>query len=213
MDTAHAARIEYLARLDAAMRDVPHGIAAEIRAGIAEELEGLDAAATAERIAQLGDPDVIAREAGVENARTAAADDAAAPERAPDRESLGYSRGFAITAALVFGFGGVIVPVVGALAGAAMVLMSALWHRWEKAVGLLLPVVGVAVLALLVLPAYAVGGVAVEPSGAEFWAPGGEAVANPLMPAAFDLWHSGILMVLALVPVSGLWLLWRLRRR
>jgi len=32
---------DYLARLDAALRGVPHGIASEIRAGIAEELARL----------------------------------------------------------------------------------------------------------------------------------------------------------------------------
>jgi len=56
-------REDFLGRLDAAMGSVPHGVANEIRAGIAEELDGLDAEATAARIAQLGDPVQIAREA------------------------------------------------------------------------------------------------------------------------------------------------------
>lgn len=56
-------RDDYLARLDEAMRGLPHGVAGEIRQGIVEELEGLDADATAERIERLGDPAGIAREA------------------------------------------------------------------------------------------------------------------------------------------------------
>ena len=62
-NTPEALRADYLARLDEAMRDLPHGVAADIRGGITEELEGLGAEATAQRIAQLGDPEEIAREA------------------------------------------------------------------------------------------------------------------------------------------------------
>ncbi|WP_372469103.1 hypothetical protein ACCO44_07240 [Microbacterium maritypicum] len=59
--TADTLREEYLARLDEAMRGLPHGVASDIRGGIVEELQGLDAADTAARIARLGDPVAIAR--------------------------------------------------------------------------------------------------------------------------------------------------------
>lgn len=54
--TAAELRDDYLARLDEAMRGLPHGVASDIRGGIAEELDGLDAEATAERIDRLGTP-------------------------------------------------------------------------------------------------------------------------------------------------------------
>lgn len=190
-------RNDFLARLDAAMQNVPHGVATEIRAGIAEEFDGLDAAATAERIEQFGDPAVIAREAVAESIP------AAVIEGAPEKEPFARSRGFAITAALVLSFGGFVVPVVGWFVGAVMVSIGARWHRWEKIVAIALPF---ATGVLMGLIAWTIGLVATV---------GGRAAQehNPLVPGPLDLWHSGILLVFLIIPVSGVWLLWRLRGR
>ncbi|MDR2996765.1 MAG: DUF1700 domain-containing protein, partial [Microbacterium sp.] len=182
---------DYLARLDAALRDVPHGIASDIRAGIAEELAGLDADAAAARIAQLGDPETIAREAM----------DAGAAQRpvAAPKPPVTATKGFAIIAALALSFGGFVIPVMGWFVGAVLVVMSGLWRAWEKAVALLAPFVAVVILALVLLPAYTVPA---EPAE----------VASPLVPTSYDIgWQSIIILAVLLVPASGLWLLWRLR--
>lgn len=189
-------RDEFLARLDAAMREVPHGVATEIRAGITEEFAGLDAASTAQRIAQLGDPTRIAEEAQAESRppRTSAA------ER---KGSVSHRRAYSITAAFVFAFGGFVVPVVGWAVGAVMVASSALWRRWEKVVAIALPF---AMVAVVLVASWIVG--LVSSSGTP-----AEQEHNPLVPTGLDLWHSGIIFVFILMPVTGAWLLWRLRRR
>lgn len=195
--TADAARQrqEYLTRLDAAMHDVPHGVATEIRAGIAEELGGLDATATAVRIEQLGDPVLIAREAGAEGA------DAAAPVEQPSREPVAQSRGFAIAAALVLAFGGFLIPVVGWFVGVVMVTISARWRRWEKIVAIAVPFVTGALMGLTTW-------ISLLSSSADE----GTLGQNPLVPSGLGLWHFGVLAAFLIVPISGGWLLWRLRR-
>ncbi|MEV4775743.1 HAAS signaling domain-containing protein [Microbacterium sp. LWH12-1.2] len=202
-------REEFLARLDAAMRDVPHGVAMDIRRGILDELEGLDADATAERIARLGDPMLIAREARMGGA------DAAAPApvvvAAESREPMTQTRGFAIIAALSLGFGGFLIPVVGWVIGAVLVGLSPLWRRGEKVVALVAPfvVVGLSALIISLLSGFGSSGSTSDAAGALAT----PAANNPLVPTGYDLWHSGFLFAFLLLPASGLWLLWRLRGR
>ena len=54
---------DYLAELDLELAGVPDDVREGIVTGIAEELEGLDAAAATYRIGTLGDPPFIAAEA------------------------------------------------------------------------------------------------------------------------------------------------------
>ncbi|WP_344819220.1 HAAS signaling domain-containing protein [Microbacterium soli] len=205
---------DYLARLDVALRDVPHGVAAEIRAGIAEELSSLDAEAAEARIAQLGDPGVIAREAmdaGAYAASMAPPPAASAPPSSAGRGPASRTRGFAIVAALVLSFGGYIVPLVGWFVGVALVLMSTMWRAWEKTVAILAPVVFFAILLLFSLPASVTvsSGEVHEVSG-----DGAAEVATPLIPTAYDFsWSSLVLLLVLVIPASGLWLLWRMRGR
>ncbi|WP_286301134.1 HAAS signaling domain-containing protein [Microbacterium suwonense] len=120
---------DYLARLDAALREVPHGIAADIRAGIAEELSSLDPDAAEARIAQLGDPAVIAREAMDAGGYAPAATPASAtPATVPTTST----RGFAIIAALSLSVGAFVVPVVGWFVGVALVLASGMWRTGRR---------------------------------------------------------------------------------
>lgn len=204
---AERLRRDFLERLEAAMTDLPHGVATEIHGGIEEELEGLDAEATAARIAQLGDPGTIAREARAE-VPAGAPVAVTAPER-PARTTAKVpfvdSRGYAITSALVFAFGGFVVPVVGWFVGAVLVSSSTLWRRWEKAVAIVLPFAVAAVIALAIW----IGSLLSPSAGSS--EPGN----NPLVPpmGGLGLWHSSILLVFVLIPVIGGWLLWRLRRR
>ncbi|WP_341973745.1 hypothetical protein [Microbacterium sp. LWO13-1.2] len=201
-------REEFLARLDAAMRDVPHGVATDIRRGILEELEGLDANATAERIARLGDPVLIAREARMGGA------DAAAPApvvvAAESREPMTQTRGFAIIAALSLGFGGFLIPVVGWVIGAVLVGLSPLWRRGEKIIAFVAPFVVVGLSALIISLLSGFGSGSRSDSTGTFETP---VANNPLVPSGLDLWHSGFLFAFLLLPASGLWLLWRLRGR
>lgn len=187
------------------MIDLPHGVATEIRDGIYEELHGLDADATAARIAQLGDPGTIAREAKAEVPALAPVIVVPAEQGAPAKEKVPIvdTRGYAITSALVFAFGGFVVPVVGWFVGAVLVSTSALWRRWEKAVAILLPFVVGALIALVIWVSGLVSSSS-EP---------GDQERNPLMPASYDLWNAGFLLVFVLIPLVGGWLLWRLRRR
>lgn len=207
---------DYLARLDEALRDVPHGVASDIRAGIAEELQGLPPAAASERIAQLGDPESIAREA-------LAADAGSGTRRDPDPGALGRPeataptaerRGFAVTAALVLAFGGFIPPfVLGWVVGAVLVAMSALWRSWEKVVAIAIPIAAFATILLVSLPAYVVGSTRVEETTGTGGAPLAEA-ANPLVPTWYDvIWIVVPVVAYVAIPASGLWLLWRLRGR
>lgn len=200
---------DYLARLDAALREVPHGIAADIRAGIAEELSSLDPDAAEARIAQLGDPAVIAREAMDAGGYAPAATPASAtPATVPTTST----RGFAIIAALSLSVGAFVVPVVGWFVGVALVLACGMWRTGEKVVAIVSPLVLFGILLLLSLPAYAVsGGVVVQEAGGTG---SGPEASNPLVPTLFDTAHLLILLlVLVAIPASGLWLLWRMRGR
>jgi hypothetical protein len=200
---------DYLARLDVALRDVPHGVAAEIRAGIAEELSSLDPDAAEQRIAQLGDPAVIAREAMDAGGYVPPAP--SAPAIAPAPVPLTHSRGFAIAAALVLSFGGFLVPFVGWVAGAVMVGLSGMWRTWEKVVAICAPLVLLGVVVLVSLTAFTTSAVEVHEASGTGSAP---EVMNPLLPAVYDVSFSTIfVLALVAIPASGLWLLWRMRRR
>ena len=211
--TAEDLREDYLARLDEAMRGLPHGVAADIRGGIAEELHGLDASSTAARIAQLGDPVAIAREAQDE---TPAGPTfvVAAPVPVPDapRRPTTSTRGFAITAALTLSFGGIVVPVVGWFVGAVLVTLSSLWKTWEKVVAIVVPFSVFVLTAILITTLQGFSVAAETGSSSGTGAP--PQVANPLLPAWYDfIWFGVIALGLVLIPASGLWLLWRLRGR
>jgi uncharacterized membrane protein len=209
-NAAQQLREEYLSQLDAAMRGLPHGVATDIRAGIDEELQGLDASATAERIARLGDPAEIARGAQEETPGGQAF--APPPVVAPTtpRGPVSATKGFAITAALALGFGGFLVPVLGWFIGVVLVSLSALWKTWEKVVAILVPFV---VTGLSFLAASAFTGFSSGASGGSSSGTGPEVeAANPLVPGIGE-WHVLILLGFLLVPASGLWLLWRLRGR
>jgi uncharacterized membrane protein len=201
-NTSEALREDYLARLEAAMRDLPHGVAADIRGGIAEELAGLDAEEMAVRIAQLGDPREIAREAQREVPGSGPDIVVAAPSAAPvrRRRPATTTRGFAITAALTLSFGGFLVPVLGWIVGVALVTSASLWKRWEKLLAIVAPFV-VTGLSLLIASLFSGGDAA-----------GTGAADNPLTPGLGE-WHLLILLGLLLIPASGLWLLWRMRGR
>lgn len=210
--TADTLREEYLARLDEAMRGLPHGVASDIRGGIVEELQGLDATATAARIARLGDPVAIAREAQDEVPESPTIM-VAAPVAAPPapRPSATSTRGFAIAAALTLSCGGFLLPVLGWFVGAVLVSISTLWKTWEKVVAIIVPFVFGA-LSLFLVQFMSFVEFSSTGSSSGTGTPPDEVVNNPLLPS-FSIWHVLLLLGFLLIPASGLWLLWRLRGR
>jgi len=126
----------YLSRLDQALVGVEPSVRTEIVSGIREELAGLDSADAAARIAELGDPALIAAEARAGTAVPVA-------EPAPGRT-------LSIVAVVVLIAGSIVVPVLGALVGLVWVSLSAAWSRREKLVAWLVPIVS-AVIVLAVV--------------------------------------------------------------
>ncbi|MGN8025150.1 HAAS signaling domain-containing protein [Microbacterium sp. 22242] len=200
---AQQLREDYLSRLDAAIADLPWRVANELRSGIAEELDGLDAAAVRARIAQLGDPAQIAAAAGEESGSTPPAPVVVVAQAPVAKPPAVDAKWFAIVGALALGFGSLLFPVGGWIIGIGLVTSSRFWRRWEKAVAILLPF---GVWALV----YAASAVAKL-----IWVttPDDGGASNPLLPASYDLARSGFIIALVLIPVGALWLLWRLRGR
>lgn len=133
---------DYLARLDDALRDVPFGTAREIRAGIAEELDSLEPSAARARIAELGDPRAIAAEA---------ADASEAPSTPPVAVAApptGYGRGpgYVAVTALLVGIGGLVLPVLGWIAGMVALWTGRVWTTFERWIATLAPLVVSAVV-------------------------------------------------------------------
>lgn len=203
---AQSLRDDYLGRLDAAIADLPWRVANELRSGVAEELDGLDAAAMRLRIAQLGDPVQIAAAAEEEAGTAPPAPPAPVVVMAPvpfAKPPMVDTKWFAIVGALVLGAGTFLVPFGGWIIGVGLVTSSRFWRRWEKAVAILLPFAGWGLLYAAALVSKLIW---VE-------APGGGGASNPLLPAAYDLAHSSLIVAIFFVPVGAAWLLWRLRGR
>jgi hypothetical protein len=212
---ADTLRERYLAALQDATQGLPQSVAAEIRDGIAEELQGLDTVELTQRIAQLGDPLAIAREAQAETMDVRMPDVAAEPASSALKPPATTTRGFAIAAALTLSFGGFVLPFAGWIVGAVLVSLSSLWKTGEKVIAIVIPFV------LFALSAFVGGtlwGLTGSSSGSSSGSSTGESVvevaSNPLVPAWYDLlWSGAMVFGVLFIPLSGLWLLWRLRGR
>jgi uncharacterized membrane protein len=99
-----------------------------------------------------------------------------------------------VVASLLVAFGGILVPVIGWMAGMTLVWVSRAWRTWEKLVASLVPFVSVGVGLLLM-----------------------RLLAADARSSAYVLGISGILWLyvvvtmIVLTAASGLWLLWRAR--
>ena len=143
----------YLGELNRTLAGVPDDVRQGIVAGVAEELEGLDAAAAASRIKTLDDPVFIAAEA-----RAGATPKLSVAKLAPPRAS--EQRWYVVVTALLLEFGGLLVPLAGWVAGIMLLWASPLWTRGEKLVATIVPpAVGVALFS-----SFAIGG-----SGVAWW--------------------------------------------
>ncbi|OZB85329.1 hypothetical protein [Microbacterium sp. 13-71-7] len=201
---AQSLREDYLNRLDAAIAELPWRVANDLRSGIAEELDGLDAAEVRARIAQLGDPVRIAEAAQDETASAPPAPvivvAPAPPSAFGAKPAMVDTKWFAIVGALVLGFGSFVFPIGGWVIGAALVTSSRFWRRWEKAVAILLPFVAWVLMFLL----------SALLRGLSVWSSSDSR--NPVIPTAYDLANVALVLVV-LIPAGTLWLLWRLRGR
>lgn len=133
----------YLNELKSALAGVPEDVARDILDGVAEELAGLDSAAAATRIEEVGDPAFIAAEARAESAPNA--EEVVHAGASPG----GDPRWYTVLASLLVAFGGAVVPLLGWVFGIAMVWMSKTWRTWEKWVATASFPVIAAVVALL----------------------------------------------------------------
>lgn len=184
----------YLARLEAAISDLPHGIAVELRDGITEEFDGLNDHAAASRIARLGTPEQVAAEA-----RASAEAPPETPTASAARLPLRETRGYAILSLVLFGIGSFLVPVLGTIAGGVLVCTSRMWSTREKLWALLSPFVAV-VLALVI-------GVITQASSSS-------SSGNPLVPAFYDgTWSAVLLGGFIVAPLAALWLFLRIIRK
>src|SRR3954454_544760 len=129
---------DYLRRLEAAAADLPHARRGELVAEIEEHIEAAlreggagDEAAVRNVLERLGPPEEIAAEAG-------------AGTPAPERGRLE-------TAAMGVLALSPVLPFVGYLVGAGLVLASKAWDGHEKAIALLIPPLVVVVGGLVVL--------------------------------------------------------------
>ncbi|AMB60132.1 HAAS signaling domain-containing protein [Microterricola viridarii] len=201
----------YLASLDAALSGVDAATRAEIVAGVREELVGLPAEATAERIREIGDPAFVAAEARGALPDALPAERVGEPAASAPAPTAAKAEPawFAVIAGLLVMIGGVVVPVVGALAGYVMVWLSGAWTRRQKVIATAVPVAYVAVLfAVLALVAdIAQPAPATTGTSGEFHAP-----LNPLLPAGYDVLWSGILLLGVVQLAVGVWLLAAARR-
>ena len=151
----------YLGELDRTLAGVPDDVRQGIVAGVAEELEGLDAVAAASRIESLGDPAFIAAEARAEaqaEARAGAAPKPSAAKLTPSRAS--EQRWYVVVTALLLEFGGLLVPLAGWVAGIMLLWSSPLWTRGEKLVAMIVP----PAVGILLFSSLAIGG-----SGISWW--------------------------------------------
>ncbi|GAA1580411.1 hypothetical protein [Leucobacter aridicollis] len=223
----HAAE-QYLARLDVAVERLPHGIAAPLRDEISAELTALPPGEVAARIAELGAPEAVAAAA-----LAAATSDPDTRDTRDTLDSLGtarpavsgqaapqlplsQTRGYAIAAAITFGIGGIVVPLVGWVVGCVLVGTSGLWRRGEKVAAFAAPCVVAAVLCVALWLVRAVNLSSAQSGSSE---PLTDVVVetatgNPLLPAGYDLVWSGIVILFfGLIPLTALWLVLRLRGR
>lgn len=196
--TGDELREGYLQRLDHALAEAPHGLANELREGIAEELNGLDANATAARINALGAPEDVARAALAEGAGAASGTAYVAAEPA-QKPPLVETRGYAVGSAIALGLGGIVIPLVGWIIGAALVSTSRFWRSREKLWAVLFTPATIGVLLLLAFLTYPLSS--------------SDVAQNPLLPTGYDLIWSAAVAGLIVAPFTGLWLLLRLRGR
>jgi len=193
-----SAAMTYLLALSDALAGESAQVRGDIVAGVREELEGLDAEQTAAKIAELGSPAFIAASAREEQAPVRVEPIVQPPEIGAPLPTA-EPRWLSLVAAVLVMLGGVVLPVIGWVAGIVVMWTSKAWMRRQKLVVTLLPLsISVIVLAIAVLVEMWSGGV--HGSGLEGFN-------NPLVPTIFDQIWVAIFVALFTGSATGLWLL------
>ncbi|MFZ4894395.1 HAAS signaling domain-containing protein [Plantibacter sp. Mn2098] len=119
-----AAAKRYLTELNDALADASPAVRSEIVADITDELDGLDDAAAAARVAELGDPRAIAADAAA--ATAAVAPESVSPDSAIPVQPV-PSKAYLTITGLLLTAGWYVVPVLGWVAGIVMVAIGTSW--------------------------------------------------------------------------------------
>lgn len=127
---------DYLTALRAEAQSLPAEVAGDLIEGITEELRGLDDQQTADRLHDLGDPASVVAAARAELGAT--------PSGTRTQDATWYT---VVTAFLLL-VGGIVLPVIGWIAGVVLLWMSKTWTLRDKIGG------------TLVMPAGAIAAVA-----------------------------------------------------
>lgn len=177
---------KYLEEVEEALRDVQPELRDELVEGLHEELRGLSPDAARVRIKQMGSPSVIAAEARIEVAKQS--DVVVTGRRA---EPAWYSA----IGVLFITVGGILLPVVGAIVGYAMMWTSRDWTKKDKKIATWTIALATAVVTIVVAV------VAVNTSN--------DPLNNPLTPAWFDAASGGIIFLHLVNVIVGIRLLAR----
>jgi len=161
--TAASPTTRYLTEVRSAVADLPYAVAADIVAGIEEELVGLDDAQAAQRIGQLGEPAMIAASARQELGH--------GPIGTPRRQDAAW---YTIATGFLLLVGGIAIPIIGWLIGVVLLWASQTWTLRDKLFGTLAPPLG----GYWIVAAITGGGVLL---------PGVTDGTNPLFPAPPEL--------------------------
>lgn len=112
---------DYLSELRAALAGAPAALQAEILADVAGGFDGLTDDETRTRIAELGDPHVIAADATVDDSVPGTSGVGPAPTLQP------VTKGYATATGIVLTAGWYLVPVLGWIAGLVMIGIGDHW--------------------------------------------------------------------------------------
>jgi hypothetical protein len=181
---------KYLIEVEEALHDVDPELRQDLLSGLAEELRGLTPDAARERIEQMGPPSLIAAEARIQ---VEGQSDAQATDRKV--EPAWYST----VGALFITVGGIILPVVGAIIGYAMLWISRDWTRRDKKIATW--TVALATTVAIVVVAVVLANASNDPLDA------------PLTPRWFEAVANGMIFVQLVNVVVGIRLLARRNSR
>ncbi|MDJ0336640.1 hypothetical protein [Cryobacterium sp. PH31-O1] len=187
----------YLRSLDNELARVSEPVASQVRDGVAEELRSLSPEVALERMKQLGDPAHIAYEAQRDSADL---------NNSP--AAAGRSRAYVIVTAVLVAFGGLVVPIVGWIAGIILLWLGKAWKPFQKIVATAVPLLVIVVGGVWgwFMPTTSTANQSPSSRGSGFDAPQMEdfTIANAL--PALTWWHV-VLIVLAVNVVIAIWIL------
>jgi uncharacterized membrane protein len=181
---------KFLIEVEEALHDLDPDLRQDLLSGLAEELRGLAPDAARERIEQMGPPSLIAAEARIQ-----VEGQLSNQETNRKVEPAWYST----VGALFITVGGIVLPVVGAIIGYAMLWISRDWTRRDKKIATWTVALATTVSAVVV--AVVLANASSDPLDA------------PLIPRWFDAVSNGMIFVQLVNVIVGIRLLARRNSR